>query len=162
MIHRITFRDVETGWYNALPLGNGKMGAMVWYRDRALHIAMNHYDCYYQVFKGSGNTGFDDPARREDRYEEIRERIDRERQKPDYGRSHYARILNPPSDGRPRYTGGSYPQGGEIVLPFSGEVAADHTLLELCIEKAKVTFAAPGSIDRSIGKAVRVIDKRKI
>ena len=27
---------------------------------------------------------------------------------------------------------------------------------------AKVTFAAPGSIDRSIGKAVRVIDKRKI
>ena len=142
MIHRITFRDVETGWYNALPLGNGKMGAMVWYRDRALHIAMNHYDCYYQVFKGSGNTGFDDPARREDRYEEIRERIDRERQKPDYGRSHYARILNPPSDGRPRYTGGSYPQGGEIVLPFSEEVAADHTLLELCIEKAKVTFAA--------------------
>ena len=47
MEHQICFQDVETGWHNALPLGNGKMGAMVYYADRSLHIALNHYDCYY-------------------------------------------------------------------------------------------------------------------
>lgn len=155
MTHKITFRDVETGWHNALPLGNGKMGAMVWYEGRALHIALNHYDCYYQVLQESGGTGFDDPALRENRYEELKSRIDRERQRPGYDRSHYARTINPPSDGRPLYTGGSYPQGGEITVHFAGEIDTEHTLLELCIEEAKVTFAA-GDKERRIGASVWV------
>lgn len=42
------------------------------------------------------------------------------------------------------------------------EKELSESLKSLLGVNAKVTFAAPGSIDRSIGKAVRVIDKRKI
>ena len=47
-MHKIIFDQVETGWHNALPLGNGRMGAMVFFRDNTIHLALNHYDCYYQ------------------------------------------------------------------------------------------------------------------
>lgn len=138
MKHQICFRDVETGWYNALPLGNGKFGAMVYFRDRELHIALNQYDCYYHV-KGAG---FVDPARKERTFEEIRSVVDRERQKPEYDRSHYTRTLNPPSGKRPVYGGGSYPQGGEVVISFSDRVDTERSMLKLVIEEAKVFFFA--------------------
>ena len=47
--HKISFQNVETFWHNALPVGNGKIGAMVYYSEGKLRIALNHYDCYYHI-----------------------------------------------------------------------------------------------------------------
>ena len=167
--HRISFAGVETGWHNALPLGNGRMGAMVYYRDGKLCIALNHYDCYYHVLSqyasypentedpaggvaGSGdkdegrsseNAGtFHDPARKEKTYEELRGIVDLARRQPGYERSHYLRTLNPEQAGRPVYGGGSYPQGGEVRLALSEKADWKDTVLELCVEEARVRFTA--------------------
>lgn len=150
MEHQISFLDVQTGWHNALPLGNGKMGAMVYYKDRCLHIALNHYDCYYHVLsqyarqpEDGENAAFDDPARRVKTYRELSEAAGKARQEKDYGRSHYLRTLNPgQGNKRPVYRGGSYPQGGELTLAFSEKVDISHTSLVLHIERAVVKFSA--------------------
>ena len=163
--HRVCFRDVETGWYNALPLGNGRMGAMVYYRDGKLCIALNHYDCYYHVLSQyakqehkpgpaenadlrdaadaeSAAAVFNDPARKEKTYDELKKIVDRARRQPGYERTHYLRTLNPEQKGRPVYGGGSYPQGGEVHLILSEKADRKKSLLELCIEEAKIRFSA--------------------
>lgn len=155
--HRICFRDVETGWYNALPLGNGRMGAMVYYRGGKLCIALNHYDCYYHVLaqyarheahmpEGGENPDnpavFDDPARKEKTFDELRKIVDKARKEPGYERSHYLRILNSQQKGRPVYGGGSYPQGGEVHLVLSEKADCRESILELSIEDAKIHFSA--------------------
>ena len=143
---------METGWHNALPLGNGRMGAMVYYRDGKLCIALNHYDCYYHVLSQYASQytarpedtagAFHDPARREKTYEELRRIVDRARRQPEYERSHYLRTLNPEQTGRPVYGGGSYPQGGEVHLALSEKADRKETVLELCVEEAKARFSA--------------------
>ncbi len=55
--HTICFQNTENDWSNALFVGNGRLGAMVFYQDHTLHISMNHYDCYYRLLprpKGAG------------------------------------------------------------------------------------------------------------
>ena len=151
--HRISFTGVETGWHNALPLGNGRMGAMVYYRDGKLCIALNHYDCYYHVLPQYAKQTapaedtadaavFRDPARREKTYGELRRIVDRARKDPGYERSHYLRTLNPEQAGRPVYGGGSYPQGGEVRLALSEKADRKDTVLELCVEEGRVRFSA--------------------
>ena len=149
--HRISFTGVETGWHNALPLGNGRMGAMVYYRGGKLCIALNHYDCYYHVLSQYASKDaapaehtavFRDPARREKTYEEMRGIVDRARRQPGYERSHYLRTLNPQQADRPVYGGGSYPQGGEVRLALSEKADWKDTVLELCVEEGKVRFSA--------------------
>lgn len=162
--HRVCFRDVETSWYNALPLGNGRMGAMVYYGDGKLCIALNHYDCYYHVLSQyakqeaetvenadfqqdsadteSGRAVFRDPARKEKTYGELKEVVDRARRQPGYERTHYLRTLNPEQKGRPVYGGGSYPQGGEIHLVLGEKADRKKSYLELSVEEAKIRFSA--------------------
>lgn len=154
MAHEINFCNVETGWHNALPLGNGKMGAMVYYRDRRLCIALNQYDCYY----GLAGTVFEDPARREKTLKEMETSVLKARKEADYDRSHYLRTLAPDRDeGRPVYSGGSYPQGGEVILPFSEEVDGELSLLSLSVEEARVRFRAGGA-DRRVEAEIFVAE----
>lgn len=47
MNHIVKFSNCFNNWSNALPLGNGVMGAMVFYEDGVLHIPVNHYEVYY-------------------------------------------------------------------------------------------------------------------
>lgn len=49
MAHQITFKNCENSWSNALPLGNGVFGAMVFYEDGVLSLPMNHYEVYYTL-----------------------------------------------------------------------------------------------------------------
>ena len=142
--HRISFLNVENGWHNALPLGNGKAGAMVYYSGRQLHIALNHYDCYYNVlYQEKKKNTFDDPARREKTFPEMKALVDEARKRPDFARSHYTRTLRPEAEtGRPVYGGSSYPQGGEVVLTFSENVDTGSSSLRLFIEEAKIRFTA--------------------
>lgn len=147
--HEICFRDVPNDWDSALPVGNGRMGAMVFVQDHVLHIAVNHYDCYYHVLPGlhgkqahRGQT-FQDPARFVETYEELCRRADAVRKEADAARSHYARTLHPvQGTGRPAYRGASYPQGGEVLLALDERVDLHHSSLRLRIEEAVVIFEA--------------------
>lgn len=44
----VTFDNAPSGWNEALPLGNGHFGGMVYYEDQRLAIALNHYEVYYR------------------------------------------------------------------------------------------------------------------
>lgn len=147
--HEICFRDIPNDWDNALPVGNGRLGAMVFRQGSVLHIALNHYDCYYQVLpglnKGPGQGGqtFQDPARMTETYEELCRRADAARERGDTAYSHYVRTLYPNrGTGRPSYRGVCYPPGGEVLLEMSGTVDTGHSCLKLRIEEAAVTLEA--------------------
>lgn len=44
----VPFDNAPCGWNEALPLGNGHFGGMVYYEDARLTIALNHYEVYYR------------------------------------------------------------------------------------------------------------------
>lgn len=141
--HEICFRDIPNDWDNALPVGNGKLGAMVFLQDHVLHIALNHYDCYYQALhQGAGQT-FQDPARTAETYWELCRRADAAREAGNTAYSHYARTLHPGGRaGRPSYRGACYPPGGEALFQISKAVDMGRSCLKLRIEEAAVTLEA--------------------
>lgn len=49
--HSIVFKNTENKWDNALPLGNGCLGAMVYYSKNKMHMPLNHYEIYYNIGK---------------------------------------------------------------------------------------------------------------
>ena len=51
MKHSILFENCDNKWDNALPLGNGCFGAMLYYEKNKLHMPMNHYEIYYNIAK---------------------------------------------------------------------------------------------------------------
>ncbi len=154
--HEICFQDVENSWDQALPVGNGKLGAMVFFEDRVLHIAINHYDCYYRhlprpagmVHKGHDSHTdsprmFQDPARFRDTYKELCKKTDRLRESGDTMYMHYSRMLHPDSNvKRPDYQGTSYPEGAELLLSPSQIPENGSFCLTLLIEEARIIFEA--------------------
>lgn len=164
--HEISFLDVSNDWDTALPVGNGRLGGMVFRRDRELHIAVNHYDCYYRVLPklhGEGEQGgqtFQDPARFVETYQELCRRADLVRGEDGAERSHYARTLHPAQGtGRPSYRGASYPLGGELLLVLDERVDISHTRLRLRIEEAAVTFEAGSGTARVTAQIVAAVEQ---
>lgn len=49
MKHSIIFENTDNKWDNALPLGNGCFGSMVYYEKNKMHMNMNHYEVYYNI-----------------------------------------------------------------------------------------------------------------
>ena len=49
MKHSVRFDNCENHWDNALPLGNGVFGCMLFYERARLHMPMNHYEVYYNI-----------------------------------------------------------------------------------------------------------------
>ncbi len=47
MKHCVHFRNCPVTWDNALPIGNGNFGAMLYFEDNKLYMPMNHYEVYY-------------------------------------------------------------------------------------------------------------------
>ncbi|MCR2803555.1 glycosyl hydrolase family 95 catalytic domain-containing protein [Paenibacillus soyae] len=156
MTHRICFDGVDNRWNTALPLGNGKFGAMVFFEERTLHIALNHYDCYYPILPRYARQSEKSAAKT---YEELRAQVDRARGEPGYERSHYTDTLNPaPPDSRPSYRTTSYPMAGEILLPLGPEMKPDDYSLALNIEEAKVVFVARGG-DQEVGCTIWIAQR---
>jgi hypothetical protein len=44
----VAFDNAPSGWNEALPLGNGHFGGMVYFEDGRLTMALNHYEVYYR------------------------------------------------------------------------------------------------------------------
>ena len=49
MKHSVTFNQAENHWDNALPLGNGVLGAMLYFESGTLQMPLNHYEVYYNI-----------------------------------------------------------------------------------------------------------------
>ena len=49
MKHSVTFQNAENHWDNALPLGNGVFGTMLYYEQETLYMPLNHYEVYYNI-----------------------------------------------------------------------------------------------------------------
>ncbi len=45
------FKNTDNKWDNALPLGNGCFGSMLYFEKNKLHMPMNHYEVYYNIEK---------------------------------------------------------------------------------------------------------------
>ncbi len=136
MTHKICFDGVENGWHNALPLGNGKFGAMVFFGRGELRIALNHYDVYYAVLPRY-EKGEKPPA---PKHSELLKTVQAARKGADYARTHYAHTLNRTLDDRPEYHLSSFPMAGEIRIPLHMET--DSFSLTLYIEDARIVFTA--------------------
>jgi len=159
MKHSVFFDRAENHWDNALPLGNGVFGTMLYYEDGALHMPLNHYEVYYNIQDKVLPSAF---AEEDQKIIHDAERIGA----PDcsYGAPHTERVKmangNVPPEGEPfceyRITreqavnpenygiasfSGSYPMTGDLSFSFSQSLKdADHTLL-LSVEDAKVSLS---------------------
>lgn len=51
MKHAVIFKNRQNKWDNALPLGNGVFGSMLFYEKNKLFMPMNHYEVYYNIRK---------------------------------------------------------------------------------------------------------------
>lgn len=49
MKHSVIFKNQDNHWDNALPLGNGVLGSMLFYEKGKLYMPINHYDIYYNI-----------------------------------------------------------------------------------------------------------------
>lgn len=49
MKHSVIFKQAENHWDNALPLGNGVLGTMLYYEQNTLFMPLNHYEVYYNI-----------------------------------------------------------------------------------------------------------------
>lgn len=137
-MHRIVFEGVENDWHNALPLGNGRMGAMVFRKGNAVHVALNHYDCYYKRYENAKDQEEKEPV-----YEELCSITEQARLSEGYERTHYLRTLHPGQEKqRPSYQNTSYPMAGEVVIRFSKAIDTDQSSLSLEIEAGRVIFQA--------------------
>lgn len=139
-MHKITFDQVETGWHNALPVGNGRMGAMVFFQDHTIHLALNHYDCYYQNLYTRRKQVEKVPG---ERYRQLCEIAEKAKHQKEVERTHYNHTLRPKvSEKRPQFEGESHPMGGEVCIHLSEKMRGAKTNLTLLIEEAKVIFTA--------------------
>lgn len=49
MKHSVVFKNQNNKWDNALPIGNGIFGGMLFFEDGKLNMPMNHYEVYYNI-----------------------------------------------------------------------------------------------------------------
>ncbi|WP_409346303.1 glycosyl hydrolase family 95 catalytic domain-containing protein [Paenibacillus sp. MBLB4367] len=161
-MHTITYQNTSSSWNEALPLGNGHFGGMMFFEDNKLTMAMNHYEVYYQKLHRYSQTYRNGEGRGFQRqygftFEELKRRANEmyrnAEEGPFYlygdsfsGDNMYRRY------GKPSGGASHYPTG-EIQLFPSDELAEpDFTSLGLSVEAARV--------DLRIEKGDRALDAR--
>ena len=159
MKHSVFFNNAENHWDNALPLGNGVFGTMLYFEGGTLYMPLNHYEVYYNINDSVLPSTFE----KED-LAVIADADSIGKEGCSYGEEHKARREkadgNLPPEGEPfceyRITreqarnpkaygitefSGSYPMTGDISFSFAdGLKDADHTLT-LSVEDACVALA---------------------
>jgi len=144
MKHAITFHNTDNTWDNALPLGNGCFGAMLYFEKHRLNIPMNHYEIYYNISDAvlpedilKKQTPADDPGAMH------RERFSRAEANRPVGKEAYTNYMSDKKDAfdktfTPAFGfSGSYPSTGTVCFNFYDTWKdADRSLI-LEVEDAK-------------------------
>lgn len=158
-MHKIVYDNASSSWNEALPLGNGNYGTMVFYEYNKLTMAMNHYEVYYkklsmysQKFKNSDMPDYHKVFGKT--FEEVRrsglEKYCDPNEKPfrPYQDSTGQNPEIPPYGRAPGAGVSHYPTGEIVVIPDSIFAEPDNYFLELDIDKAKVKFEAQKAEDK--------------
>lgn len=145
-MHSIVFKNVESDWNEALPLGNGIFGGMGYFRKNTYQLALNHYEVYYTLYHRYSHGFLEDPRPvrpgvYRSRYQETKAAAEKNR--PRSGEDpylHYRRTIWPTAD-LPRQAelqnGVSHPPTGEAAFHLGEALAeAEDFSLRLDIEDA--------------------------
>lgn len=147
-MHTVFYENAPSGWNEALPLGNGHFGGMMFFEDNRLTLAMNHYEVYYrklhrysQAYRCGERRSYRKMYGRT--YEELKERAREMYRDPErepfflYGDALSEHNLHR-RYGKPAGGVSHYPTG-EIALFPSAELAdPDRYVLQLDVEQACV------------------------
>lgn len=160
MKHFVNFINRDNKWDNALPIGNGVFGAMLFYEDGVLQMPMNHYEVYYNTDHNYMPKDLANAARRIDELE----RKGAPQQPKGFPQAHTDMIRkadgNIPPEGEPfveyrlsreqatdltNYAYGvsdvsCHTSTGDLSFTFDGGFADCEQSLVLDVEKAKVTL----------------------
>ena len=146
MAHIIRFANCENNWMNALPLGNGVLGAMAFYEDGVLSLPINHYEVYYNISDKvlpkdqlAQTPDFPDPGNWHREWVGLAAKM---KAKEGEAHSFYGkRDRQTPAD----YVGvglaNSYPVTGELRFHFADALQDAESDLSLHIEQARVEFS---------------------
>ena len=145
-MHSIVFKNAESDWNEALPLGNGIFGGMGYFRKNTYQLALNHYEVYYTLYHRYSHGFLEDPRPvrpgiYRSWYQETRAAAEKNR--PRSGEDpylHYRRTIWPTAD-LPRQAelqnGVSHPPTGEAAFHLGEALAeAEDFSLRLDIEDA--------------------------
>lgn len=159
MKHSVFFNNAENHWDNALPLGNGVFGTMLYFEGGVLYMPLNHYEVYYNISDSVLPSSFE-----EEDFAVIADADSIGKEGCAYGEAHLACRKkadgNIPPEGEPfceyRITreqarnekaygitgfSGSYPMTGDLSFSFAPTLEnASHTLT-LSVEDASVALA---------------------
>ncbi|RTE11583.1 glycosyl hydrolase family 95 catalytic domain-containing protein [Paenibacillus whitsoniae] len=144
----VTYENAPSGWNEALPLGNGHFGGMVFYEDNRLTMAMNHYDVYYRKLNRYSRAFREGEGRDFERqygysFEELRQRaLEMYRNPQQEAIFLYGDALSPESMYRKygKASGGTshYPTGELRLFVNEGLREAARSSLSLDVERAEV------------------------
>ncbi len=166
MKHSVFFNDAENHWDNALPLGNGVFGAMLYFEGGILHMPLNHYEVYYtihdsvlpsdrekedtEILKDAHRVGAPDCAYGK-KHAEMRAKADGNIPRGNEPFCEY-RITREAATDEKRYSiapfSGSYPSTGEISLGFSPRLDGARHSLTLSVEEGAVSLSLEKGDDR--------------
>lgn len=145
-MHSIVFKNAESDWNEALPLGNGIFGGMGYFRKNTYQLALNHYEVYYTLYHRYSHGFLEDPRPvrpgvYRSRYQETKAAAEKNR--PRSGEDpylHYRRTIWPTAD-LPRQAelqnGVGHPPTGEAAFHLGEALAeAEDFSLRLDIEDA--------------------------
>lgn len=151
MLHTITMKNTQTDWNEALPQGNGVLGAMSYFRHNRLCCAVNHYEVYYTMYERysqayqkklkEGKLSFGEARSYEELMAAARESI-RDLSREPY--LNYQRVIWPQTAQKRRpnsQQGVSHPPTGEVWVQLDDALEKpDQSCLQLDIEGAVVSL----------------------
>lgn len=145
-MHKIIYRNSESNWDEALPIGNGHFGAMAYNPGNKLIFTINHYDVYYRKLSwySRENEGkiFADNSKYQRPYtlKDIEQRAFKFKDKANYN---YVDVLNPkrPEEYGVIRKGVVNPISGQLEFYFKDERRIfEYKELFLNIEEAKINY----------------------
>ena len=135
MKHSILFEHCGNRWDNALPLGNGCFGTMVYYHRDVLYMPMNHYEVYYNISDSVL------PA----------DKLAKRRPAPEPGRLHRETV---------RRADGNRPVGEETFTYFRVEKQSALADPPYTVSKFSSSYPATGDLEYRFAEALQGADSR--
>ena len=147
MKHSVVFKNTDNHWDNALPLGNGVFGAMVYFEKSKLHIPMNHYEVYYNIEENvlpkdklaNAKPCVTPGAKRDKILTRAKNSIAPEGESFSCYRSDRDSVND--TESAEKYFDGSYPKTGDLKFDFCNCMADADSTLTLYVEDAKTVLS---------------------
>jgi len=155
-MHKLIYSNSCSSWNEALPLGNGHFGAMLFYEGNEIICSMNHYDVYYKklpVYGGlSGEEKKSPIAEEPASFEVLKKRaLDAHDDKSDPGHYNYNYVRRPEMKEQygSEWNGYSHYLTGNLKIGLDDGFAGSADFkLSLEVEAARVVFNASGENGR--------------